>query len=243
MRGRRGTVVPLLCALVLAGCAQGSGATVSSTPAPSDGAPWTPEQGFITEAQLPAALSALVAAPAQVRSATVQQQPGTGCVTPYAPEVVCGPPQVSVVLDVVEGAQETRITVIESAEPDRNPGLARCQPDARVVDWPVHPTPGYHCVDTLPWTESGGMWMTTQRVGNRLDECRDEVVVRRGRTSVLVREPLPAPWCATGQVGDAAVPLTDAQLLTLASAAPLVDALAVWSTVPPRPAYSPTPSG
>ena len=66
-----------------------------------------------------------------------QQQPGTGCVTPYAPEVVCGPPQVSVVLDVVEGAQETRITVIESAEPDRNPGLARCQPDARVADWPV----------------------------------------------------------------------------------------------------------
>ena len=163
------------------------------------------------------------------------ETPAGGCLTPYAPEVVCGPPAITVVLDIVEGAQETRVSVTESVEKDRVSGQSRCAPDTRVGG--VHPTAGYHCADRLEWTRAGAAWVTTQRVGNHRGDCREEAVLRRGRISVVVTEPLAAAYCDASGSELEAVPLTDAQLQTLAAAAPLVTALSGW-----YPAQSPQPS-
>lgn len=226
MRGQR--LVPVIAScLLVAGCAQTSTSQATPSPTPSDGAPWTPEQGYVATVSLPERLSSLVATPAWVRSSTVAEQPDGGCLTPYAPEVVCGPPAITVVLDIVEGAQETKVRVTESVEKERIDGQSRCAPDTRVGG--IHPTAGYHCSDRLEWTQVGDAWVTTQRVGNHVGDCREEAVLRRSLISVVVTEPLATAFC-DGTAGSEleAVPLTDAQLQTLAAAAPLVTALSVW---------------
>lgn len=217
----------VLGAVMPTGCSSGGGSPAPSTSmTASNGSPWTPDQGFVANVELPELLSALVATPAWVRSTSVPATPAGGCLTPYAPEVVCGPPAITVVLDVVNGAQETKVSVTESVEKERVAGQSRCAPDTRVGD--IHPTAGYHCADRLEWTQAGDAWVTTQRVGNHVQDCREEAVLRRGRVSVVVSEPLASAFCdGTGAELDA-VPLTDAQLQTLAAAAPIVTALSVW---------------
>lgn len=241
MRIRSGTLAAPLALLLLAGCTQGSGSSPAAGPAtstsatPSDGAPWTPEQGYVANQELPDRLSSLVAAPVWIKSAEVRATPAGGCLSPYAPEIPCGIPAISVDLVVVGGAQQTTVTVTESVERERLDGKSRCVPDLRAGG--IHPTAGYHCSERLPWTKVGDTWVTTIRVGNSIHDCREESVLRRGAVSVLVQEPLPEPWC--DRQGDEldAVPLTDAQLQTLAAATPLVTALSIYGPKP-TPAVS-----
>lgn len=228
MNGMRMAASFVVAGVLLTACSSSGGpAPERSSSTPSDGAPWAPQQGYVANVSLPERLSSLVATPAWVRSSTVAEQPDGGCLTPYAPEVVCGPPAITVVLDIVEGAQETKVRVTESVERERVEGQSRCAPDARAGG--IHPTAGYHCADRLEWTQVGDSWVTTQRVGNSVGDCREEAVLRRSGISVVVTEPLAAAFCdSTAGAELEAVPLTDAQLQTLAAAAPLVTALSPW---------------
>lgn len=237
MRGRSALLVAVV-GLLLAACTQGpaSPSPDGTSGTPSNGAPWTPRQGYVANQQLPELLATVIAAPVWVASADVRDGPAGGCLTPYAPGVPCGPPAISVDLVVVGGAQQATVTVTESVERERVEARSRCVPDLRVGG--IHPTAGYHCADRLEWTRSGDAWVTTQRVGNAVGECREEAVLRRGSISVMVQESLPTPWCASEGAPLDAVPLTDAQLQTLAAAAPLVTALSGW-----YPRESSTPSG
>lgn len=233
---RPGAVAIPLAVLLIVGCTQGSvspsrtASATSPTAAPSDGAPWTPEQGYVANQQLPELLQRLVAAPVWVKSAEVRPTPAGGCLTPYAPETPCGVPAISVDLVVVGGAQQATVTVTESVERERLDRRSRCVPDLRAGG--IHPTAGYHCGERLPWTKVGDTWVTTVRVGNSIHDCREESVLRRGAVSVLVQEPLPEPWCSRESGGLDAVPLTDAQLQTLAAASPLVTALSIYGPKP-----------
>lgn len=186
-------------------------------------APLQDQPGSVATEQLPGLLSALIAAPALVRSATLSTIPARGCLTPFSDQALCGTPAVGVVLDVVDGAYETPIGVVESVEAPSVVDSSRCQPDPRSGD--VHPTAGYQCVDRLAWTQVGTTWSTTQRVGDAAGGCREEAVLRRGAVSVVVREPLPSAWCDSSGAANEAVPLTDAQLQTLAASAPLARSL------------------
>ncbi len=233
----RGTAKALVAVVVLGlatACSSGSSSLPSSavlTPAGSAGTTetvsasnthvWVPADGYVTEAELPAKVSALVVPPARVTTSTAGHLAAShGC---FVPSPRCDWPSYDVFLQVTSGSVTAAVSIAEQVAELPDVGVDPCQPAGL-----LHPTPGYHCVTTTPWTKVSDAWVRSVRTGEDLTRCRQESVVRRASSSVTVTENLAAALCtSTTSSTDlaAAVPLSADEVQALALGAPLLDSL------------------
>jgi hypothetical protein len=99
---------------------------------------------------------------------------------------------------------------------------------------------------TTPWTERDGLWLAGTRVGATEFDCRQETVVRRGRTAVVASERLSQDLCASPTSSPdlpPAAPLDAAAVESLALTTPLVRPLAFFIDVSiESPPSGPSPS-
>jgi hypothetical protein len=233
-----GTAKALVAVVVLVlatACSSGSSSLPSSavlTPAGSAGSTdtvtassthvWVPADGYVTEAELESKLVGLIAPPARVTSSTAGRfdTSSHGC---FVPSPRCSWPSYGVVLQVTSGSATAPVSVAEQVEDLPDVGVDPCQPAGL-----LHPTPGYHCVTTTPWVKTGDAWVSSVRTGETLTDCRQESVVRRGRSSVTVTENLSAALCTSSTPSTdlaVAVPLSADEVQALALAVPLVQDL------------------
>jgi len=183
---------------------------------------WVPADGYVTQDELPAKVTALVAPPARVTSSTAGNFYANphGC---FVPSPQCDWPSYAVELKVTSGSDSAPVSVAEGVTELPDVGVDPCEPAG-----PRHPTPGYHCVTTTGWTQVSGAWVSSVRTGATLTECRQVSVVRRASSSVTVTENLAAALCtSTTSSTDlaAAVPLSADEVQALALGAPLLDSL------------------
>jgi hypothetical protein len=142
---------------------------------------------------------------------------------------------------VANGPVTGVVLVTESIAAVPDVGADPCLPPGQ-----LHPTPGYHCVVTTPWTKRGTLWLAGRRVGATSFDCHQETVVRRGRTAVVASERISEDGCSSSSPGadlPAAAPLDAAQVEALALATPLVRPLSFFTDVlidSPTPGASPS---
>ena len=151
---------------------------------------------------------------------------GADPVCPVA-DVPCLRPTYSVDLAVADGDLTSVLLVSESVA-----ALPDVTTDPCVPPGLLHPTPGYHCVVTTPWTKRGALWLAGTRVGATEFDCRQETVVRRGRTAVVASERLSQDSCGSASASLApAAPLDAHAVEALALATPLVRPLSFFTDV------------
>jgi len=232
MSGRRGGLPRRLAAVsavaafgLLAGCSS-SGTSAPPTTSASGPSVGAPSDQYADSASLVGRVASLVPKPTTVTSTSGTTGPDPVC--PVA-DVPCVRPSYSVDLAVADGEVTGVVLVTESVAAVPDVGADPCAPPGL-----PHLTPGYHCVVTTPWTQRGAVWLAGTRVGATQFDCRQETVVRRGRTAVVVSERLSQDSCgAPGSGTDlaAAAPLDAAAVERLALATPLVRPLASFTDV------------
>lgn len=247
VRRRRATVTLTVAALVVAvGVPVGltlraSGGTTTPTDQGDSalGHVWTPEEGYAADGDFPDRVAALVPPPVVVLKAEqVVSAVGTGCPTGTGGTLGCGMPSYGAALEVRNGGEAGDVVVTESAQAIPDIAASACTS--------LSPSLGTaSCAVVRPWTKAGPAWTASIRSLTPVNNCREVVVVRRGRTAVTVAETLSSSSCSGRGTGFAAAPLTSDQLTALALATPLVQPLAQFIDVAiygPELTSSPAPS-
>ena len=225
-RLRRGSSAAVCCVALLgllAGCSSSTDRASSSASGPHV---WTPSDQYVDSASLVGKVAALVPKPTTVTSSSGTTGPEPVC--PVA-DIPCLRPSYAVDLAVAGGDVTGVVLVTESVAAVPDVGADPCVPPGL-----LHPTPGYHCVVTTPWTQRGALWLAGTRVGATQFDCRQETVVRRGRTAVVASERLPQDSCGSSSPSAdlaAAAPLDATAVEALALATPLVTPLAFFTDV------------